>query len=72
MNMNDLTDILMRKKPDTKAHILCGSVYYAVREQTKLIYGDGNQMHGYLEWGIIHYIRRDTCTNIKIKFDDFF
>ena len=52
MNMNGLTDILMGKRPDTKAHILCGSIYYAVREQTKLIYGDGSQMHGYLEGGI--------------------
>lgn len=34
----------MRKKPDMEVHILCGSIYYEAREQTKLIYADGSQI----------------------------
>lgn len=27
-----------------EVHLLCGSIYYEVREQTKLIYADGSQI----------------------------
>ena len=43
-NINDLTDRLTRKRPDMEVHVLCGSIYYEVREQTKLIYADGSQI----------------------------
>lgn len=50
-NTDGPTGRLTRTRPDVRAHTLCGSTCYGVREQTELTQGDRSQRHGYLGWG---------------------